>query len=192
MPYQKGEWKNAASRRYHGVEMLKCEWWSLHKTDAAVKNASEKTFPTKSSEWRATDAKNFWWRTFWTHRKIKTFEQLRQFVPHFPSLMPNTTIRGINNGASTKESTEREFNRVQRQKNILLGFHLVIGTLINLSFLFYQNTALVCTKIRRFVQNTLKMCFNSFVLSALNAGPQGERNWDPNVVTETIKLLSDS
>ena len=47
-------------------------------------------------------------------------------------------------------------------------------------------------KKHRFVEYTPKKCFNSFVLSAVDAKRQGDENPNSSVVAETKKLLANS
>ena len=49
---------------------------------------------------------------------------------------------------------------------------------------------LVCKKVYRFVQYTLRKCFGSFVQSAVDARRQRDENPNSSVVAETMKLLA--
>ena len=58
--------------------------------------------------------------------------------------------------------------------------------------MFYLKLGLICKKIHRFVQYTLRKCFINFVQSAVDARRQGDENPNSSVVAETMKLLADS
>ena len=64
--------------------------------------------------------------------------------------------------------------------------------LISLLFLFYVEMVHVCTKTHDFVEYTPRKCFNSFLLSAVDARRQKDENPNSSVVAETIKLLGKS
>ena len=50
---------------------------------------------------------------------------------------------------------------------------------------------LACAKLHRFVEYTLRKCFNSFVRSAVDAGRRKNENNNSSVVAETMKLLAN-
>ena len=61
---------------------------------------------------------------------------------------------------------EEERLMSQPREMFISSFTLENGTLITLLLLFYLQSGLVCTKIHRFVEYTLKKCFNSCVVSS--------------------------
>ena len=91
-----------------------------------------------------------------------------------------------------KEHAGKEGIMSQPRKKLISSFHLKNGTIITPLLLYYLNLGLECTKIHRFVQYTRKMCFSSFVQSAVIARRQGDENPNSSVVAETMKLLATS
>ena len=79
----------------------------------------------------------------------------------------------------------------QPRRMLISSYSLENGTLITPLLLFYLSLGLVCKKIYRFVQYTLKNCFNKFVKSAVDARRKDE-NPNSSVVAETMKLLANS
>ena len=57
---------------------------------------------------------------------------------------------------------------------------------------FYISLGLKCTRIYRFVQYTLRKCFNTFLKSMVDARRGGDENPDSSVVAETMNLLGNS
>ena len=91
-----------------------------------------------------------------------------------------------------KNYAEEERLLSQPRKMLISSFTLQNGTLITPLLSFYLQVGLVCTKIHRFVEYTPKKCFNRFVLSAVDAGKQGDENPNSSVVAKTMKLLANS
>ena len=75
---------------------------------------------------------------------------------------------------------------------LISSFTIEIGTLLTPLLLFYRQLGLVVTKIHRFVEYTLKQCFNSFLQAAVDVRRMGEKNPNSSVVAETMKLLANS
>ena len=75
---------------------------------------------------------------------------------------------------------------------LISGFTLQNETLVTPLLLFYLHMGLVCAKLHRFVEYTPNKCFNSFVLSAVDARREGDKNPISSVVAETMKLLAIS
>ena len=88
-----------------------------------------------------------------------------------------------------KQFKEKANNAVQLWRMPISSFFLTNGTIITPLLLFYLEVWLVCRKNHRFLQNTLKKCFNHFVQSAANAGRHGDENPNSSVVAETMKLI---
>ena len=91
-----------------------------------------------------------------------------------------------------KNYAEDERFLSQPQKMLISSFTLQNGTLITPLLLFYLQLGLVCTKKHRFLENTPKKCFNSFVQSAVDARRQGDEIPNSSVVAETMKILANS
>ena len=75
---------------------------------------------------------------------------------------------------------------------LISSFILTNGTIISPLRLFYSKLGLVCKKIHRLVQYTLRKCFNNFLQSAVDARRQEDENPNSSVVAETMKLLANS
>ena len=75
---------------------------------------------------------------------------------------------------------------------LISSFTLQNGTPITPLLFFYLQLGLVVTKIHRFVEYTPSKCFNSFVQAAVDARRKGDENTNSIVVTETMKLLTNS
>ena len=80
----------------------------------------------------------------------------------------------------------------QRRKLLISSFLLQHGTLMTPLLLFYLQLGFVCRKLHRFVEYTLKKCFNSFVQSAVDAKGQVDENPSSSVVAEATKVLVNS
>ena len=93
-------------------------------------------------------------------------------------------------GNLMKHYAEKEKIIVQTRRMLISSFILTIVTIITPLFLFYLQLGVVCKKIRRFVQYTLRKCLDSFVQSAVRR--QGDENRNSSVVAETMKLLANS
>ena len=91
-----------------------------------------------------------------------------------------------------KSYAEDERLLSQPRKMLISSFTLQSGLLITPLLLFYLQLGLVCTKVHRFVQYTLKKFFNTFVQSAVDARKQGDEKPNSSVVAETMKLLANS
>ena len=81
---------------------------------------------------------------------------------------------------------------VRPRRMLISSFVLTNGTIITPLLLLYLQLGLVCIKIQRFVQNTPRKCFDSFVQSAVDARRQQDENPNPSAVAETMKLLANS
>ena len=69
---------------------------------------------------------------------------------------------------------------------------LTNDTIINQLLLLCLELGLVCAKIYRCVEHTRLKCFNNFVKSAVNARPQGDKNFNSKVFAKTMMLLPNS
>ena len=179
---------------YQIIEMWECEWWSLYKTDASVKNHLRENFPYK----RALSEEHFLQgiingRLFGSVQcDIEVPEHLQSYFSNFPQIFKNTVVSREDIGTLMREYAEKESTMSQPRRMLISRFHLTNGTIITPLLLFYLKLGLVCKKIHRFVQNTPRKCFNNFAQSAVDARRQGDENPKSSVVAETMKLLANS
>ena len=171
---------------YQIVEMWECEWWSLYKTDASVKNLLRENFPYKrplSEEpllQGIIDGRLFGY----VQCDIEVPQHLRSYFSKFLPISKNTVVSREDIGTLMREYAEKEI--------IMAQFCSQKWHHITLLLLFYLKLGLVCKKIHRFVQCTPKKCFNNFVQSAVDARRQGDENPNSSVVAETMKLLANT
>ena len=118
-------------------------------------------------------------------------ENLSANFANFPPIIKNTLVSKSDIRDLMKNDAEEEKLLSQPGKMLISSFTLQNGTLITPLLLFYLQLDLVCTKKHRFVEYTLKKCFNSFVQSAMDAGRQGDENPNSSVLAETMKLLAN-
>ena len=123
---------------------------------------------------------------------MKVPENLRSKFDTFPPIFKNTLVSKSDIGDLINNYAEEERLLSQPRKLLLSRFTLQNGTLITPLLLFYLQLGLVCTKTHRFVQYTLKKCFNSFVQSAVDSRRQSDENPNSIVVAETMKLLANN
>ena len=179
---------------YKVIEMWECEWWRLYKTSNTVKQHIREHFPYRRSlaaEQLLEEIKKG--KLFgYVQCNIEVAENLRSKFVNFPPIFKNTSIGRSDIGDLMKNYAEEERFFCQPRKMLISSFTLQNGTLITPLLLFYLQLGLVCTKTHRFVDNTPKKCFNSFVQSAADARRQGDENPNSSVVAETVKLLANS
>ena len=179
---------------YQIVEMWKCEWWSLYKTDASVKSYLRKNFPYRRSLSEEgllhgiIDGRLFGY----VQCDIEVPEHLRGYFSNFPPIFKNTVVRRDDIGNLMKQYAEKENVMVQPRRMLISSFILTNGTIITPLLLFYLQLGLVCKKIHRFIQYTPRKCFGNFVQSAVDARRQEDENPNSSVVAETMKLLANS
>ena len=123
---------------------------------------------------------------------IEVPENLRANFAKFPPIFKNTLVSKSDIGDVMKNYAEEERSLSQPRKILISGFTLQKGTLITPLLLFYLQLGLVVTKIHRFVGDTPKKCFNSFVQSAVDARMKCYENPKSSVIAETMKLLTNS
>ena len=154
--------------------MWECEWWSLYKTDASVKNHLRKNFPYRlplSEEGlmqEIIDGHLFGY----VQCDFEVPEHLRDFFSNFPPIFKNTAVCRDDIGNLMKQYAEKEHIMVQHRRMLISCFILTNGTNITPLLLFYLQLGLNCKKIHRFVQYTPKKCFDNFVQSAIGARRQ--------------------
>ena len=122
---------------------------------------------------------------------IEVPEHLRDYFSNFPPIFKNIAVSRDDIGNLMKQYAEKEIIMIQPRRMLISSFILTNGTIITLLLLFYLQLGLVCKKIHRFVQYTPRMCFDSFVQSAVDARRQRDENPDSSVVAETMKLLAN-
>ena len=162
----------------------------LYRTDATVKNHLRANFPYQrplSKERLMQEIKS---------RKLFGYVQCDLKVPeHHCEVSPifkNTVLSRNDIGDFMKEYAEKEGIMPHPRRMLKSSLHLKRGTIIIFLLLCYLHLGLECTKIHRFVQNTLKKCFNSFVQSAVIARRQRDENPNSSVVAAALMLLANS
>ena len=123
---------------------------------------------------------------------IEVPENLRANFTNFPGIFKNTLVSKSDIGDLMKNYAEEEKLLSQPRQIFISSFTLQKGTLITPLLFFYLQLGLVCTKTHRFVEYIPNKCFNSFVLSAVDARMQSDENPNLRVVAETMKLLANS
>ena len=174
--------------------MWKCEWWSLYKTDAPVKNYLRANFPYKRPLIEEQllqgiiDGRLFGY----FQCDIEAPEHLRDYFSNFPPIFKRTVVSRNDIGDLMKEYAEKEGIMPQQRRMLTSSFILTKCTITFPLLLFYLKLGLICKKIHRFVQYTRRKRFNNFVQSAVDARRQGDENPNSSVVAETMKLLANS
>ena len=179
---------------YEIFEMWECEWWRHYKTDAPVKSYLRANFPYKRpfSEEQLLQ-RIIAGRLFgYVQCDIEVPEHLRDCFANFSPIFKNTVVRRDDIGILKKDYAEKDGIMAQPIKMLISSSVLTNGTIITPLLLFYMKLGLVCKKIHRFVQYTLRNCFNNFVQSAVDARRPGHKNPNSRVVAETMKLLANS
>ena len=123
---------------------------------------------------------------------IEVLEHLRHYFSNFPPIFKNTLVSRDDFGNLMKYYAEKENIMIQPRIMLISSFILTSGTIIIPLLLFFLKLGLFCKKIHRFVQNTPRKHFDSFVQSAVDARRQGDENPTSSVVVETMKLLAIS
>ena len=176
------------------IEMWECEWWKLYKTTNNVKQHIGEPFPYRRSlaaEQRLEKIKEG--ELFGSVQcDIEVPENLTSKFNNFTPIFKNTLVSKSDIGDLMKNDAEEERLLSQPRKMLISSFTLQNGTLVAPLILFHLQLGLICAKIHRFVDYTLKNCFNSFVQSAVDARWQGDENPNSSVVAETMKLLANS
>ena len=179
---------------YQVVEMWECEWRSLYKTDASVKNHLRENFPYKRSLSEEQLLQGIIDGPLFGYVQCDTEvpQHLRSCFSNFPPIFKNTVVSREDIGTLMREYAEKENIMAQPIKMLIPSFSLTNGTIITPLLLFYLKLGLDCKKIHRFFQYTPRNCINNFVQSAVDARRQGDENPNSCVVAETMKLLANS
>ena len=117
-------------------------------------------------------------------------EHLRDYFFNFLPIFKNIVVSRDDIGNLMKQYAEKENVKVEPRRMLISSFTLTSGTIITPLLLFYLKLCLVCKKIHRFVQYTLRKCFDNFVQSVVDARRQSDENPISTVVPETMKLLA--
>ena len=175
-------------------EMWECKWWRLYKTTSNVKVHIRENFPYRRSltEQQLPEGIKKGSVFGYVECDIEVPKNLRVNFANFPPMFRNTLVSNNDFGDLMKTYAEEGGIRSQPRKTLISSFTLQNGTLITSLLLFYLQLGLVVTKIHRFVEYTPKICFNSFVQSAVDARRKGDENPKSSVVAETLKLLANS
>ena len=123
---------------------------------------------------------------------IQVPEKMRANFANFPQIIRNTLVSKSDIGDLMKNYAEEERLLSQPRKMLISSFTLQNGTLVTPLLLFYLQFGLLCAKIHRFVEYTLKKRFNSFVQPAVDAKRLGDESPNSSVVAETMKFLANS
>ena len=86
--------KNTREKRYKIIEIWRCNWWELYRTDATVKNHLPANFPYQrllSEERLLQEIKS---RTLFGYVQgdLKIPEQLKAYFDNFPPTFKNTVV----------------------------------------------------------------------------------------------------
>ena len=157
------------------IEMWECEWRRLYKTTNSVKQHIREHFHYRRSlaaEQLSEEMKKG--KLFgYVQCDIEVPENLRANFANFTPIFKNTLVSKSDIGDLMKNYAEEERLLSQPAKMFISSFTLQDTAPL---LLFYPQLGLVCAKIHRFVEYTLKKCFNSFVQSAVDARRQGDEN----------------
>ena len=173
--------------------MWECEWWSLYKTDASVKNHLREDFPYSrplSEEGLLQgiiDGRLFGY----VQSDIEVPEHLRNYFSNFLPIFKITVVSKDDIGNLMKQYAEKENIMAQLRRMLISSFILTNGTILTPLILFNLKLGLVCTKIHLFVQYNPRKCFDNFVQSAVDARRPGDENPNSSVVAETMKILAN-
>ena len=107
-------------------------------------------------------------------------------------MFKNTLVSKNDIGYLMKTNAQEEEIMSQPRKMLISSLTIQNGTLITPLLSFCLQLGLVCTKIHRLVEYTLKKRFNSFVQSAVDARRQDDKNPNSSVVAGTMKFSANS
>ena len=174
--------------------MWECEWWRLYKTTTDLKLHIRENFSCRRSlkEQQLLEGKKKGHLFGYVQCNIEVPENLRENFANFPPVFRNILDSENHIGDLMKMYAEKEGLMSQPRKMLISSFTLQNGTLITPLLLFYLQLGLVVTKKHRFVEYTLRKCFNGFVQAAVDARRKGDENPKSSVVAETMKLLANS
>ena len=111
---------------------------------------------------------------------------------NFPPTLRNNLVSKNDIGNLMITYAEERGVMSHPRKLLISSFNLPNGTLITPLFLFYLQLGLFVTKRYRFVEDTPKKCFNSFVQAAAYARGKRDKNSNSSIIAETKKLLANS
>ena len=176
------------------IEIREFEWWRLYKTTKTVRKHTREHFFYRRSlaaEQLLEEIKKG--KVFgYVQCDIEVPENLKANSANFLPIFKSTSVSKNDFGDLMKNYAEEERLLSQPRKTLIYSFTIQNGKLITPLLLFYLQLSLACTKTHRFVEYTSKKCFNSLVQSAVDAKRQSDENPNSSVVTETMKLLTNS
>ena len=179
---------------YKVIEMWECKWWRLYKASNTVIQHIREHFTYRRSlavEQLLEEIKEG--KLFgYVQCDIEVPEKLRENFGNFPVILKSTFVSQSDIGDLKKNYAEEERLLSKPRKMLISSFTLQNGLLITPLLLLYLQFGLVCTKIHRFVEYTLKKCFNRFVQAAVDAKKKGDENPNSIVLAETMKFLVNS
>ena len=176
------------------VEIWECKWWESVKEEENVRNHVRKNFPFKlllkqeSLPAKIRDGEMFGY----VKCDLEVFTGLKYQFLSFPTIFKNFNFSRADIGDYMRDYLVENKLLKQPQRTLISSFNLENGTIITPLLKFYINIGLKCILIFRFVQNTLRKCFNTFLQSVVDARRGGDENPHSSVVAETMKLLGNS
>ena len=164
--------------------MWEWAWWSLYKIDASKKGHLRKNFPYKRPLSVERPMQETIYRKLFAYVQVdvEVPQHLRRYFLNSPPIFKYFVVSMDNFGTLMKEYAKNENILVPSKRIFISSFHLNNGTLITPLLLFYLKPGQVFNKIHRLVQYILKNCFNTFVLSAVNARRQRDENLNSSFV----------
>ena len=131
---------------YQIVEMWECEWWSLYKTDASVKNHLRENFPYKRplSEEQFLQGIIHGQLFGYVQCDIEVPEHLRSYFSNFPPIFKNTVVSREDIGNLMREYAEKENIMAQPRRMLISSFVRTNGTNLTPLLLFFLKLGLVC------------------------------------------------
>ena len=173
---------------------MECKWWERVKEQENDRKHMRKNFPVKlpikqeSLLAKTRDGKMFGY----VQCDLEVPDGLKYKFSNFPPICKNFNVSRANIGDYMREYAIENNLLKQPQRMLISSFKLENGTIITPLLNFCLSLGLKCTKIYRFVQYTLKKCFNNFVQLVVDARGASDEDPDSSVVAETMKLLGKS
>ena len=124
---------------YKIIEMWKCNWCELYRTDVTVKINLRANFPYQRplSEERLMQKIRSGKLFGYVQWNLKVPEHLKAYFANFPPIFKNTVVSRIDIGNLIEEYAEREGFLLQPRRMLISSFHLKIGTIITPLLLYY-------------------------------------------------------
>ena len=186
--------ENTFKRKDTNLKKCGCEWWQNIKTNDKIKNHVRTHFPykrplsTDSLPAKIKDGSLFGY----VQCDLVVPDELKSKFANFAPFFKKTEVGRDDIGDYMKNYAIENEMLKHPQRMQISSFKLENGTVITPFFNFYMELGLQCTKIYRFVQYSLRKCFNNFVQSVVDARREGDENPLSGVVAEKMKLLGNS